>query len=196
MFWPKIFFDGFTKALDGAVKPLPILQVLNILMGLFGLMWEYPLPILIPNTAIHRSIAARLAVYPISIILAALIYQGTNAAIYYLVGVIIYFWGYSEGEVSKRNPQLQTSLNFVTNSSFIDCLYAMESTSAKSRPCSSWKSIIDSHSDTSTIQFPQFSRQAISVQYWGLFAFSSIHNAYNSILLRRNGGESVTIFLP
>ena len=97
-FWPKIFWDIYTKSLDGAVKPLPILQVLNIVVGLVGLCWEYPLKYIIPGTAMHRSIAARLAFYPLSILLAALLYQGTNAAIYYLVGVGIYFWAYSEGE--------------------------------------------------------------------------------------------------
>jgi hypothetical protein len=99
IFWPKIFFDTITKALDPVVKPFPALQVFNILFGLLGLAWEYPLPLLIPNTAFHRSIAARLAVYPISVFVAILLYQGTNAAIYYLVGIAIYFWAYSEGEI-------------------------------------------------------------------------------------------------
>ena len=68
-------------------------------MGIIGLCWEYPLPFLVPNSALHRSIAARLTVYPISVFFGALLYQGTNAAIYYVVGIIIYFWAYSEGEV-------------------------------------------------------------------------------------------------
>lgn len=89
----------WTKALDPAVKPFPILQICNIIAGIFGLCWEYPLPFLIPNTALHRSIAARLAIYPISILLAALTYQGTNAAIYYIVGLIVFFWGHTEGEI-------------------------------------------------------------------------------------------------
>jgi len=96
--WPKVFWDMWTKSLDSSVRPLPILQTLNVIMGLVGLAWEYPLPFLIPNTAFHRSIAARLAIYPISVLLAVLLYQGTNAAIYYLVGIGIYFWAYSEGE--------------------------------------------------------------------------------------------------
>ena len=91
----------WTKALDPAVKPLPILQIFNVIAGIFGLCWEYPLPFLIPNTALHRSITARLTIYPISIVLAALIYQGTNAAIYYIVGLIVYFWAHTEGEVSR-----------------------------------------------------------------------------------------------
>jgi len=99
IFWPKIFWDMFTKSLDSVVKPFPALQVFNILFGIMGLCWEYPLPFLIPNTGLHRSIASRLAFYPISILAAALLYQGTNAAIYYLVGLVIYFWAYSEGEI-------------------------------------------------------------------------------------------------
>jgi len=99
IFWPKVFWDTWTKSLDSIVKPLPTLQVFNILFGLLGLAWEYPLPFLVPNTAFHRSIAARLAIYPISVFVAILLYQGTNAAIYYLVGIAIYFWAYSEGEI-------------------------------------------------------------------------------------------------
>jgi len=68
-------------------------------MGIIGVCWEYPLPLLIPNTAFHRSIAARLVIYPISVLCAALLYQGTNAAIYYLVGIVVYFWAYTDGEI-------------------------------------------------------------------------------------------------
>ena len=87
------------SSLDRAVD-WHILQVINIVFGFLGLAWEYPLPFLIPDTAFHRSIAARLAIYPISVFVAVLLYQGTNAAIYYMVGIAIYFWAYSEGEVS------------------------------------------------------------------------------------------------
>jgi len=34
-FWPKIFWDFLTKNLDVAVKPFPILQIINLLMGIF-----------------------------------------------------------------------------------------------------------------------------------------------------------------
>ena len=36
-FWPKIFWDFLTKNLDAAVKPFPILQIINLLFGLFAL---------------------------------------------------------------------------------------------------------------------------------------------------------------
>lgn len=97
-FWPKVFWDFATKNLDGAVKPIPVLQVLNLLFGIIGLLWEWPLSF-IAKTSIHRSIEARLAVYPLSALMAILLYQATNPAIYYLVGVGVYFWAYSEGEV-------------------------------------------------------------------------------------------------
>jgi hypothetical protein len=97
-FWPKIFWDFLTKNLDGAVKPVPALQVINLILGIFGLCYEWPLSFL-AGTGIHRSIEARLIIYPLSALAALLIYQGTNSGLYYIVGMIAYFWAYSEGEV-------------------------------------------------------------------------------------------------
>ncbi|EMD85515.1 hypothetical protein COCC4DRAFT_151652 [Bipolaris maydis ATCC 48331] len=102
-FWPKIFWDFLTKNLDGAVKPIPVLQVLNVILGVIGLAWEWPLPLL-AGTGLHRSIEARLIVYPISALCALLIYQGTNSGLYYIVGMIAYFWAYSEGEIVCPEP--------------------------------------------------------------------------------------------
>lgn len=67
-------------------------------MGLVGLAWEWPLKPLAGSLP-HRSIEVRLIIYPLSALLAALLYQGTDPAIYYLVGIGVYFWAYSEGEV-------------------------------------------------------------------------------------------------
>lgn len=97
-FWPKVFWDFLTKNLDGAVRPVPALQILNLVLGILGLAWEWPLSY-ISGTAMHRSIEARLVVYPLSSLVALLLYQGTNPGIYYLVGMGVYFWAYSEGEV-------------------------------------------------------------------------------------------------
>lgn len=72
-------------------------------MGLLGLAWEWPLKPLAGSWP-HRSIEVRLIIYPLSALFAALLYQGTDPAIYYLVGVGVYFWAYSEGEVSILNP--------------------------------------------------------------------------------------------
>ena len=102
-FWPKIFWDFMTKTLDGAVKPIPILQTLNLVFGLILLAWEWPLGFL-AGSSLHRSLEARLAFLPLTALAAALLYQGTNAAIYQVIGLGVYFWAYSEGEVRIFPP--------------------------------------------------------------------------------------------
>ncbi|KIH88498.1 PRO41 protein [Sporothrix brasiliensis 5110] len=102
-FWPKIFWDFLTRNLDPIVKPVPILQIVNLLLGLFMLAWEWPLGAL-AGTAIHRSLESRLAVIPLASLAAVLLYQGTNSAIYYVVGMAVYFWAYSEGEIICAKP--------------------------------------------------------------------------------------------
>ena len=169
-----MFWDFLTTNLDPAVRPVPILQIVNLLLGLLGLCWEWPLPLftaaatstrlynnnnnnhqhhneptynhttqkLTTNThpykylqhphkhttqdsnngsspppppraptiltkglaAMHRSIEARLFVYPLSTLAALLLYQGTNAGLYYIIGMGVYFWGFSEGEVVMGVP--------------------------------------------------------------------------------------------
>ncbi|KAF2268211.1 hypothetical protein CC78DRAFT_530142 [Lojkania enalia] len=103
IFWPKIFWDFLTKNLDGAVTPVPALQIINMILGVVGLCYEWPLPF-IAGTGLHRSIEARLILYPLSALCALLIYQGTNAGLYYIVGMAVYFWAYSEGEVVCPEP--------------------------------------------------------------------------------------------
>ncbi|KAJ4297150.1 hypothetical protein N0V88_004068 [Collariella sp. IMI 366227] len=102
-FWPKIFWDFATKTLDPAVKPIPILQTINLVFGLILLAWEWPLSF-IAGSSIHRSLEARLAFLPLTALAAALIYQGTNAALYQVVGLAVYFWAYSEGEMICAKP--------------------------------------------------------------------------------------------
>ncbi|KAG9238776.1 PRO41 protein [Amylocarpus encephaloides] len=99
-FWPKIFWDFLTKNLDGAVKPIPVLQVLNVVFGVIMFAWEWPLGF-IAGSSMHRSIEARLVALPLVALAGALLYQGTNAALYYIVGMMVYFWAYSEGEVRR-----------------------------------------------------------------------------------------------
>ncbi|KAL9605441.1 MAG: hypothetical protein Q9179_001353 [Wetmoreana sp. 5 TL-2023] len=127
-FWPKIFWDFLTTNLDGAVRPIPILQILNFLLGILALAWEWPISLFsFTKTAMHRSIEARLAVYPLSSLAALLLYQGTNPGIYYLVGMGVYFWAYSEGEVrhiphSDTGPILSEHclLNWAIVSAYLD----------------------------------------------------------------------------
>ncbi|KAJ5483005.1 hypothetical protein N7539_006451 [Penicillium diatomitis] len=101
--WPKVFWDFISKNLDAAVAPVPVLQTLNLLMGLVGIAWEWPLRLL-AGSLLHRSIEIRLMVYPLSALLAVLLYQGTDPALYYLIGIGVYFWAYSEGEIVCPEP--------------------------------------------------------------------------------------------
>ena len=61
---------------------------------------EWPVPF-VAGSGIHRSLEARLAILPLVGLVAGLLYQGANAAVYYIVGLIAYFWAYSEGEVCR-----------------------------------------------------------------------------------------------
>lgn len=98
-FWPKIFWDFLTKTLDPAVKPFPVLQIFNLLFGIIGLAWEWPLGF-ISGSIFHKSIEARLVAYPLFALACLLQYQTTNAGLYYLIGLGVYFWAFAEGEVS------------------------------------------------------------------------------------------------
>jgi hypothetical protein len=97
-FWPKVFWDFLTKTLDGAVKPIPILQVINLLFGIAGLAFEWPLKF-VAGSSLHRSIEFRLILLPLMSLAGILMYQSTNAALYYLIAEGVYFWAYSDGEV-------------------------------------------------------------------------------------------------
>ncbi|PNY26986.1 PRO41 protein [Tolypocladium capitatum] len=102
-FWPKIFWDFLSKNLDGAVKPIPILQSVNLVFGLGMLALEWPLAF-VAGTAIHRSLEFRLAVLPLTVLASVLMYQSTNPAIYYVIGMAVYLWAYSEGEMICAKP--------------------------------------------------------------------------------------------
>jgi len=102
-FWPKIFWDFLTNSLDPAIKPFPILQIANLIFGIVMFALEWPLGIL-AGSGLHRSLEFRLAILPLTTLAAALIYQGTNAALYYLIGMMVYFWAYSEGEIICAKP--------------------------------------------------------------------------------------------
>jgi hypothetical protein len=107
--WPKIFWDFATKNLDAIVKPAPLLQIFNLLFSMGVVTLEWPLWF-VAGTQVHRRIESRLAIYPLGVLAAVLMYQSTNPAIYYLVGMGVYFWAYSEGEV-RFTPLLSYSLS-------------------------------------------------------------------------------------
>lgn len=98
-FWPKFFFDFLTKNFDKAVKPIPILQIINLIFGIMTLIYEWPLKY-VAGTAIHRSLELRMLWIPLMSLSCALLYQAMDPALFYLIGLVAYFWAYAEGEVS------------------------------------------------------------------------------------------------
>ena len=62
------------------------------------LAYEWPLR-WVAGSNLHRSMVARLLWLPLATLSAVLLYQTTNAALYYVIGCGVYFWAYSEGEV-------------------------------------------------------------------------------------------------
>jgi hypothetical protein len=102
-FWPKIFWDFLTRTLDPAVRPIPVLQTMNLVFGLGMLSLEWPLGFL-AGSSLHRSLEFRLAVLPLTALASILMYQSTNAGIYYLIGMVVYFVAYSEGEIICAKP--------------------------------------------------------------------------------------------
>lgn len=80
------------------VKPVPVLQIINLVIAVFVFLLEWPMPLL-AGAKLQSSLEFRLAILPLASLAAALLYQGTNAAIYHLIGLVVYFWAFSEGEV-------------------------------------------------------------------------------------------------
>jgi len=110
IFWPKIFWDFATKRLDSAVKPIPFLQIINLVLSLFVLAYEWPHRFLY-GTILHRMIRAKLFALPLPILAAALMYQSTDPAIYYMIGVFIYLWAVRNGETIRIKPPKRYSKN-------------------------------------------------------------------------------------
>ncbi|KAF8846437.1 hypothetical protein BDZ45DRAFT_608978 [Acephala macrosclerotiorum] len=96
-FWPKVFLGFLTNKLNGLVKPFPALQIVNLLFGLGIISLEWPLEVL-AGTRVQRRVKARLFILPMSSVTAALLYQGTDPAGYYLIGLGLYLSAYRNGE--------------------------------------------------------------------------------------------------
>lgn len=107
-FWPKVFYDFLTLNLNTLVKPVPILQVVDLILGIcvFWLEWPLPFPYYLK---IHPSIELRLAVYPGVALCAALLYQGSDPALWFLIATALWFWAYIEGEVSLHSEHTRAS---------------------------------------------------------------------------------------
>ena len=97
-FWPKIFWDFTTRRLDKIVTPVPLLQTLNLITAMFVIMWQMPFPCL-ASVAFHRRMVALCVLLPCAFLFSALLYQGTEPAVFYLVSFVLYFLAYKDQEL-------------------------------------------------------------------------------------------------
>jgi len=104
LFFRKFFWDfvGGIIRDPGGIQPspgaavfitlivkIPVIQMFSIVVGLFLLAVEFPLPPLKP-LAIHRSFALKIVTLMFQSFLCMLFYQGTNAAIWSFIAAICY----------------------------------------------------------------------------------------------------------
>ncbi|RDB24927.1 hypothetical protein Hypma_007670 [Hypsizygus marmoreus] len=79
----------------------PIIQILTMILGLFMVALEFPLPQL-KAFAIHRSLVLRIVLLLFQTFLSVLFYQGTNAAIWSLIAAICYARAQMLGETMEE----------------------------------------------------------------------------------------------
>jgi len=104
LFYRKFFWDfvGGTLRDPGGIQPapsaaifisiivkVPVLQIMAMLLGLFMIALEFPLPQL-RALAIHRSLVLRIVLLLFQTFINILYYQGTNAAIWSLIAAMCY----------------------------------------------------------------------------------------------------------
>jgi len=88
----------------GVIVKMPIIQPIAIVVGFIMLSMEMPLPF-IKNTAIHRSWMPRIMGLIIQAFLASLYYQGTNAAVWSLIGCFGYIQATIRSEIREELKQ-------------------------------------------------------------------------------------------
>ena len=101
-FWPKTYWDVFSAKIEFLVTP-PILQVLALFCGALTLVIEYP-PQKVASLVSRDSIYWRLLLTFLNASLSALLYQGTDAALYHVIalGIFVYTRRYRQSEASNK----------------------------------------------------------------------------------------------
>ncbi|KAF9567971.1 hypothetical protein CPC08DRAFT_625777 [Agrocybe pediades] len=113
LMYRKFFWDfvGGTLRDPGGLQPsknaavfitlivkLPIIQIFTMLLGVFILCLELPLPAL-KSLSLYRSLVARVVLLIFQAFLTILFYQGTNAAIWSMIAAGCYMRAINLGEI-------------------------------------------------------------------------------------------------
>ncbi|WVQ66169.1 uncharacterized protein L199_004348 [Kwoniella botswanensis] len=86
-----------TQPLVNLVVVVPLLQTFTLVLGLFALALELPLPIVV-NTPVHRSIMLRIVLYFLTGFIGIMVYQTVDCAIYFIITSGVYAVALSKGE--------------------------------------------------------------------------------------------------
>jgi len=116
LFYRKFFWDfvgGIQRDPGGFQAPnsaapfimliirMPVIPTFAILIGLFNIALNYPLPQL-KGLSIQRSLVVRVVILLFQALFTVLYYQGINAAIYSVIAAFCYTKGIMLGEVMKE----------------------------------------------------------------------------------------------
>ncbi|ODO03576.1 hypothetical protein L198_02424 [Cryptococcus wingfieldii CBS 7118] len=92
-----------TEPLVNLVVNIPLLQSFSLVLGIFALVLEYPLP-LIEGTAIHRSFILRAVLYFLTGFVGIMVYQCVDPAVYFVIVSGVYVMAMSKGEQIGSGP--------------------------------------------------------------------------------------------
>jgi len=112
LFYRKFFWDfvgGIQRDPGGFQAPaaaqpfivliirMPVIPIFAILIGLFNIALEYPLPQL-KSLSIHRSLVLRVVILLFQAFFTILYYQGVNSALWSIIAAFCYTRGIMHGE--------------------------------------------------------------------------------------------------
>ena len=84
------------------MSPVPIVQIVNTVVGLLGVINEFSKPInrFLSSHKLRflQNIPFRCVIYVLVLAPAFIQYQSSQAVPYLLIGTIMYIWGFCEGE--------------------------------------------------------------------------------------------------
>ncbi|TYJ53207.1 hypothetical protein B9479_006185 [Cryptococcus floricola] len=92
-----------TEPLVNLVVNIPLLQSFSLVLGIFALVLEYPLPF-IEGTAIHRSFILRAVLYFLTGFVGIMVYQCVDPAVYFVIVSGVYVMAMSKGEQIGSGP--------------------------------------------------------------------------------------------
>ncbi|OCF40673.1 hypothetical protein I317_05522 [Kwoniella heveanensis CBS 569] len=95
-----------TQPLVKIVVDIPFLQIFTLILSLFALALEMPMPQL-ADTALHGSIVFRIVLYIIAGFVGIMVYQTVDCAVYFVITAIVYGIAMKKGENIRSGGQLK-----------------------------------------------------------------------------------------